>query len=136
MGNKNKTVSFRVNEDSFGELRDIAERRDLSLSAIFRDYVDMIIAHEGHVTVAPAHAVESDETGLPGEFPPKVTVPKSFVREHERLELEADHLRDQLDEYKRYVSKLRTELEDAEREEVIQLEDLDESDQETTFRIG
>ena len=34
MGNKNKTISFRVNEDAFETLREIAEERDISLSAV------------------------------------------------------------------------------------------------------
>ena len=98
MGNKNKTISFRVNEDAFEALREIAEQRDISLSAVFRDYVDALIAHDGQVRVVPEHevagATETDE----GEFPPTVEVPKSYVREHERLELEADHLREQLED--------------------------------------
>ena len=135
MGNKNKTVSFRVNEDAFEALRRIAEERDLSLSAVFRDYVDMLVAHDGKVQVVPEHQV-GEETD--GEFPPKVEVPKSFVREHERLELEAEHLREQLDEHKRYISQLREQLENADSdEEVINLEDLDEErDFEETFKLG
>ncbi len=143
MGNKNKTISFRVNEDAFETLRDIAEERDISLSAVFRDYVDQLVAHDGQVEVVPRDELdelrhgttEGDGDGEEG-FPPKVTVPKSFIREHERLELEADHLREQLDEHKQYVNYLREQLEDDD-EEVIQLEDLDggESD-EPSFRLG
>ena len=123
MGNKNKTISFRVNEDAFEALRDIAEERDLSLSAVFRDYVDSLITHDGKIRVVPEnHAEEVDS-----EFPPKVMVPKSFVREHERLELEAKHLRAQLDEHKSYINALRDRLEEEEDvEEVVHLDDLDE----------
>ena len=127
MGNKNKTISFRVNEDAFGTLQEIAEERDISLSAVFRDYVDMLVAHDGQVAVVPEHEV-NEEAADEEEWPPKVKVPKSFVREHERLELEAEHLRDQLDEYKQYVTKLREEVADDPGEDVIHLEDLDESD--------
>jgi hypothetical protein len=136
MGNKNKTISFRVNEDAFETLREIAEERDLSLSAVFRNYVDMLVAHGGQVEVVPEHEVDADGTGQ--EFPPKVEVPKSFVREHERLELEAEHLRDQLEEYKRYVTTLRRELDEETDEEVIQLEDLDgeAEDEENSYRLG
>jgi hypothetical protein len=133
MGNKNKTVSFRVNEDAFETLREIAEERDLSLSAVFRDYVDMLVAHDGQIRVVPEHEFDAktDDT----EFPPTVEVPKSFVREHERLELEAEHLREQLDEHKRYVNHLRERLED--EEDVIQLEDLDGGERdEPSFRLG
>ncbi|WP_299335924.1 ribbon-helix-helix protein, CopG family [Haloplanus sp.] len=135
MGNKNKTISFRVNEDAFETLREIAEERDLSLSAVFRDYVDMLVAHDGQVQVVPEHELD-DESGDDASFPPKVEVPKSFVREHERLELEAEHLREQLDEHKGYVNHLREQLEEG-GEDVIQLEDLDggESD-EPSFRLG
>jgi len=64
-------------------------------------------------------------------------VPKSFVREHERLELEAEHLREQLEEHKRYVTKLRQQLDEQDTEEVIQLEDLDDDPEgEEEFRIG
>ena len=125
MGNKNKTISFRVSENAFEELREIAEERDLSLSAVFRDYVDTLVAHDGAVRVVPEHELENmnaDESS----FPPKVEVPKRFIREHERLELEADHLREQLDEYKRYVNHLREQLEGD--EEVIHLDDLDVGD--------
>src|SRR6056297_1360348 len=136
MGNKNKTISFRVNEDSFETLREIAEKRDISLSAVFRDYVDMLVAHDGKVRVVPENQVEEGEDE---SFPPKVEVPKSFVREHERLELEAEHLREQLQEHKRYVTKLRQELDEHEAgEEVIQLEDLDggEDEEDSPYRIG
>ncbi|WP_435319745.1 CopG family transcriptional regulator [Haloarchaeobius sp. TZWSO28] len=142
MGNKNKTISFRVNEDAFDTLQEIATERDISLSAVFRDYVDMLVAHDGQVEVLPEHEVpERDISGSDDEWPPKVEVPKSFVREHERLELEADHLREQLDEYKQYVTHLREALEDAEdSEEVIHLEDLDlgnetDRDEDSTYRI-
>jgi hypothetical protein len=139
MGNKNKTISFRVNEDAFETLRDIAEERDISLSAVFRDYVDLLVAHDGQVEVVPDAELDRLRHGGDGDdesFPPKVEVPKSFIREHERLELEAEHLREQLDEHKQYVNYLRGQLE-ADDEEVIQLEDLDggETD-EPSFRLG
>ena len=124
MGNKDKTLSFRVSEDAYGELTSIAEERDISMSKVMRDYVDMLVAHEGRVSVVPEHqatqAADVDE-----EFPPTVEVSTSFVREHERLELEAEHLREQLHEYKRYVTALREEIEAADDEDVIRLEDLD-----------
>ncbi|SEH49119.1 MULTISPECIES: ribbon-helix-helix protein, CopG family [Halopenitus] len=134
MGNKNKTISFRVNEDAFETLREIAEQRDISLSAVFRDYVDTLVAHDGKVRVVPEHELESAGES-DDSFPPKVEVPKSFIREHERLELEADHLREQLEEHKRYVTYLREQLED-EDEEVIQLEELDGDADEPSFRLG
>jgi FMN phosphatase YigB (HAD superfamily) len=140
MGNKNKTISFRVNEDAFEALRDIAEERDISLSAVFRDYVDTLVAHDGQVRAVPEAELQSEtETGE--SFPPRVEVPKSFVREHERLELEADHLREQLEEHKRYINHLREQLDDDD-EDVIHLEDLDgEPDDrgerdEPSFRLG
>jgi predicted transcriptional regulator len=137
MGNKNKTISFRVNEDAFETLREIAEERDISLSAVFRDYVDMLVAHDGQVRVVPEHEVDDSNSSGPESFPPKVEVPKSFIREHERLELEAEHLREQLDEYKRYVTELSQRLDEQEDEEVIMLEDLDEQESEDQpFRLG
>jgi hypothetical protein len=138
MGNKNKTISFRVNEDAFETLREIAEERDISLSAVFRDYVDTLVAHDGQVRVVPEHELENMGEAAEDSFPPKVEVPKSFIREHERLELEADHLREQLEEHKRYVNYLREQLEDDGEEDVIQLEDLDgETDHdEPSFRLG
>ena len=138
MGNKNKTISFRVNENAFEALREIAEERDLSLSAVFRDYVDSLVTHDGKVTVVPENQVgETDEE----EFPPKVKVPKSFVREHERLELEAKHLRDQLEEHKKYITHLQDKLEGRDEvQDVIHLEDLDGTENEESFderyRIG
>ncbi|NHN60798.1 MULTISPECIES: ribbon-helix-helix protein, CopG family [Halorussus] len=136
MGNKNKTISFRVNEDSFETLREIAEERDISLSAVFRDYVDTLVAHDGRVQVVPESEIGEETDGA--EFPPKVEVPKSFVREHERLELEAEHLREQLQEYKQYASRLQQEVEERDDvEEVVHLEDLDdELDTDDTYRIG
>ncbi|WP_049899311.1 CopG family transcriptional regulator [Halococcus agarilyticus] len=138
MGNKNKTISFRVNEDAFETLREIAEERDISLSAVFRNYVDMLVAHDGQVQVVPEHEVDDESTESGSSFPPKVEVPKSYVREHERLELEAEHLRDQLDEHRRYVTQLSQRLEEEEDgEDVIQLEELDdEADGEEPFRLG
>ncbi|UHH25090.1 CopG family transcriptional regulator [Halobacterium noricense] len=134
MGNKNKTISFRVNEDTFDALRDIAEERDLSLSAVFRNYVDSLVAHDGQVRVVPENQPESVESD---EFPPKVEVPKSFVREHERLELEAEHLRDQLEEHKKYIDYLREQVEsEGDVEEVIHLEELDGDDDEEPYQLG
>lgn len=135
MGNKNKTISFRVNEDVFEVLRDIAEERDISLSAVFRDYVDQLVAHDGQVRIVPEHEI-NDSTTDQETFPPKVEVPKSFVREHERLELEADHLREQLDEYKRYVTELTQQLDEYNDEDVIVLDDLDDSENDDTYRLG
>ncbi|RQG94372.1 ribbon-helix-helix protein, CopG family [Natrarchaeobius chitinivorans] len=131
MGNKNKTISFRVNEDAFEALQDIAEERDISLSAVFRDYVDQLVDHDGQVQVVPERELEA-RTASAGDdedlsFPPTVQVPKSFIREHERLELEADHLREQLDEYKAYVNDLQDRLE-GEEDEVLLLDDLDGED--------
>ena len=136
MGNKNKTVSFRVNEGTFEELQAVAEERDLSLSSVFRDYVDTFVENEGRVEVVPENDLEDPEA----DFPPKAEVSKEFIREHERLELEneyleleIDHLREQLDEHKEYIAELKQRLEDD--EDVIYLEDLDGADEET-FRIG
>ncbi|WP_226005253.1 ribbon-helix-helix protein, CopG family [Natrinema salinisoli] len=133
MGNKNKTISFRVNEDAFEALQAIAEERDISLSAVFRDYVDQLVEHDGQVEVVPEAELEARTSG-DGEgddisFPPTVEVPKRFIREHERLELEAEHLREQLDEYKGYVNDLQDRLED-EEDEVLLLDELDELDDE------
>ena len=140
MGNKNKTISFRVSQEKFETLRDIAEERDISLSAVFRDYVDQLVAHDGQIKVVPEHEVSESNGGseTSDSFPPKVEVPKSFVREHERLELEAEHLREQLEEHKRYVTKLRQELDEVDQEDVVQLEDLDgeEDDEDSPYRIG
>ena len=136
MGNKNKTISFRVNEDTFEKLREIAEERDISLSAVFRDYVDTLVAHDGQVQVVPEEELAEMQEGGQEGFPPKVQVPKSFIREHERLELEADHLREQLEEHKRYVNYLREQVEDEDEDEVIQLEDLDGEADEPSFRLG
>ena len=122
MGNKNKTVSFRVNEDAFETLVEIADRRDLSLSAMFRDYVDALVAHDGQVEIVPEHQVTE---ATDDEFPPTVEVSTSFVREHERLELETDHLREQLDEYKQYVTQLQDRLDETDSQEVVPLEDID-----------
>jgi len=132
MGNKNKTISFRVNEDAFETLRDLAEERDISLSAVFRDYVDALVAHDGRVSVVPDAEIDHD-----GEepFPPTIEVPKSFVREHERLELEAEHLREQLEEHKRYVTYLQDQL-DTQTDDVIHLDDLDETADDHSFQIG
>lgn len=125
MGSKNKTVSFRVDEDTFESLREIAEERDLSLSAVFRDYVDTLVKYNGKVSVEPNNNSDVEE------FPPTVEVPKSFVREHERLELEAEHLREQLEEHKRYIDALREKVESKEGiDEVIHLDDLDGDEEE------
>jgi len=134
MGNKNKTISFRVNEDAFETLREIAEDRDISLSAVFRDYVDMLVDHDGRIEVVPEtdRHTEADTDG----FPPSVEVPKSFIREHERLELEAEHLREQLEEHKQYVNHLREQVDEDDDEDVVYLEDLDGDRDEPSFQIG
>ena len=127
MGNKNKTISFRVSEEAFESLQEIAEERDISLSAVFRDYVDMLVDHDGQVSVVPDEDLADLETGEPS-FPPTVEVPKSFVREHERLELETEHLREQLEEHKSYVADLRERLEgeSGDEDDTILLDDLDD----------
>lgn len=137
MGNKDTTISFRVAADAATKLTEIAEERDISMSAVMRDYVDMLVAHDGRVTVVPEHQV-TEAADVDEQFPPTVEVPTSFVREHERLELEADHLRDQLNEYKRYVTAMREELDATDNEEVIRLEDLDSEieSEEDHFTIG
>ena len=134
MGNKNKTISFRVNEDAFDALRDIAEERDISLSAVFRDYVDSLVAHDGQVRVVPENqATETDGE----EFPPKVEVTKSFVREHERLELEAQHLRDQLDEHKGYINQLRERVDSqGDLDDVVHLDDLEDETDDEPYQLG
>jgi len=76
MGNKNKTISFRVSQEKFETLRDIAEERDISLSAVFRDYVDMLVAHDGQVEVVAEHEVGESESTTES-FPPKVEVPRA-----------------------------------------------------------
>jgi predicted RNase H-like nuclease (RuvC/YqgF family) len=97
----------------------------------------MLVAHDGQVEVVPEHEVSDSTTSSTESFPPKVEVPKSFIREHERLELEAEHLREQLEEHKRYVTKLRQELDAADQEDVVQLEDLDgDQEEEPSYRIG
>lgn len=135
MGKKDKTISFRVSQESFEALSEIADERDLSLSALFRDYVDALVEHDGQVDVVPEGSDEraaGSETAAGGEsstdegepsFPPTVTVPKQFVREHERLELESEHLREQLEEYRRYVTHLQDQLD--EEDDVVYLEELD-----------
>src|SRR6056297_4322086 len=136
MGNKNKTISFRVNEEAFETLREIAEERDISLSAVFRDYVDTLVAHDGRVQVVPETELGEETDGA--EFPPKVEVPKSFIREHERLELEAEHLREQLQEYKQYVNRLQQEIQDSDDADgVVHSEELDdELPAEEKYRLG
>ncbi|GGL49270.1 CopG family transcriptional regulator [Halocalculus aciditolerans] len=127
MGNKNKTISFRVGEEAFEDLRDIAEERDLSLSALFRDYVESFVDHDGQVRIVPEEEFGPGDAGDADEFPPTVEVPKSFVREHERLELEAKHLREQLEEHKQYITALREQMEASESVDgVVNLEDLDD----------
>ncbi|MFW6448530.1 MAG: ribbon-helix-helix protein, CopG family [Halobacteriota archaeon] len=127
MGNKDTTLTFRVTEDTAEALRHIADARDLPLSAVFRDYANALVSHDGRVAVVPEHQVD-DASVDDSDFPPTVEVPTSFVREHERLELENDHLRQQLEEYKSYVTQLIEELEAHEADDegdVIDLEELD-----------
>lgn len=127
MGNKDTTLTFRVTEDTADALRHIADERGLPLSAVFRDYAKMLVAHDGRVSVMPDHAVD-EATVDDAAFPPTIEVPTTFVREHERLELEAEHLRSQLEEYKSYVTQLIEQLEqerDDGDERVIDLDELD-----------
>ena len=134
MGNKNKTISFRVNEEAFEALQEIAEERDISLSAVFRDYVDMLVEHDGQVAVVSADELEAAGEADEPSFPPTVEVPKSFLREHERLELETEHLREQLEEHKAYVADLRDRVEN-EDDEVLLLDDLDEEGEEEPYQL-
>lgn len=125
MGSKDKTISFRVKEEQFDALKDVSDDLDPSLSQIFRDFVSSFNDHNGRVQAVPTHEIP-DETST-DEFPVQVEVSKSMVREHERLELEAEHLREQLQEHRSYASQLETKVEEAEAEsaEVVVLEDLE-----------
>jgi hypothetical protein len=127
MGTKDRTVSFRVDGDRFETLREMADERDLSLSSMFREYVDEIVAHDGHVEIVPERGVREEADAASAEFPPTVQVPQGFVREHERLELECEHLREQLDECQAYATHLEAELEAIEErnEGLVRLEDVD-----------
>tara|TARA_A100001037_G_scaffold158341_1_gene142755 strand:- start:10737 stop:11132 length:396 start_codon:yes stop_codon:yes gene_type:complete len=116
--NKNKTISFRVNEQTFEALQHIAKENGMSLSTVFRDYVRMFVERKGQVRVVPEDPLTDSDAG----FPPRVEVPTSFLRDHERLELEAGHLRQQLAELKRYISALREREAES---EIIFLEDID-----------
>lgn len=118
--NKDKIVSFRVSEDTFETLSQIGEERDASLSAIFREYVDMLVKHDGAVELVPEGRDPDD-----GEFPPKVKVPKQVLREQERLELENEHLREQLEEHKEYINKLKDSLESDDEVEHVMLGNVD-----------
>jgi hypothetical protein len=135
MGRKDKTVSFRIREEKFEALREIADDRDISLSEVFRDYVDMLIGHDGQVEAVPKHQVGESPEAAADEFPTKVEVPTSYVREHERMELEVEHLREQLAEYEEYTSHLREQVEQQEQdaEEIVRLEEIDQQAGETVF---
>jgi hypothetical protein len=124
---KNKTISFRIGEGKFRDLRNIADEKDLSLSSVFRDYVDTFVSHGGQVEVVPEHGVRNEADQISDDFPLSVEVPKSFVREHEQMELECEHLREQLDEYKQYARRLEDELEELEEfdDGMVRLEEVD-----------
>lgn len=126
MGDKDKTISFRVNEESFEMLRNLAEDQSVSLSQIFRDYVHIFNQHEGRVDAVPTYEVR-DASGGGEEFPLKTEVTTKLVREHERLELETEHLREQLNEYKAHADHLEAQLEayEAQQADTVYLEDLD-----------
>ncbi len=127
MSNKNETVSFRIGEETFGDLRSIADDRDPSLSSVFRDYVDAFVDHDGQVEVVPEHADREGTADDDGAFPLDVEIPRSRVREHERIELECEHLREQLSEYKRYAARLEQELAETrgQEAELVRLEEVD-----------
>ena len=102
----------------------------------------------GHTTpvVSPVHGAETGigdpqvaASPLPHRLPLQIDgSPHVGCVEHERLELEAEHLREQLEEHKRYVTKLRQQLDEHDQEDVVQLEDLDggEPEQESSYRLG
>lgn len=124
MTNKNKKVSFRISEEKFQSLQSEVELKETSLSELFRDYVDRFIDHDGRVAIKATHEIQ---TGDPDEFPPTVEVPTAMIREHERKELGVEHLREQLDEYKRHINQLQDEIDKRELgdQDVVRLEELD-----------
>lgn len=124
---KNKTISFRIGEEKFRDLRNIADEKEIALSSVFRDYVNTFTSHDGQVEVVPEHGVRNEADQISDEFPLTVEVPKSFVRDHEQMELECEHLREQLDEYKQYARRLEDELEELEEfdEGMVRLEEVD-----------
>lgn len=125
MGGKDKTVSFRVKEEMFEDLQSVSGRMEPSLSQIFRDFVSVFNEHEGHVSAVPAHEVPSESSD--DSFPQKVEVTTGMIREHERLELEAEHLREAVSEYRQHATELENTVEELESREadMILLEDLD-----------
>lgn len=125
MSSKDKTISFRVREERFEALKDVSEDMDPSLSQIFREFVAEFNDHSGRVKAVPQHEVP--DSVADDEFPARVQVPKSMIREHERLELEAEHLREELQEYRGYSTELESKVEEGEAAEgdMIVLEDLD-----------
>jgi hypothetical protein len=124
---KSKTISFRIGEEKFRDLRNIADEKGIELSSDFRDYVDTFNSHNGEVEVVPKHGVRNEADQISDDFPLTVEVPKSFVRDHEQMELECEHLREQLDEYKQYARHLESELEELEEydEGMVRLEEVD-----------
>lgn len=98
---KDRTVSFRVSEETFTELSEIAERRETTLSDLFREYVDALVKHGGDISLK-----NNDDNG---QYPPKVEVPTEIVREYERLELENKHLKEKLEECEGYIDRLEVD---------------------------
>ena len=119
--NKDKIVSFRVSEDTFETLSRIGDERDASLSEIFREYVDMLVKYDGAVELVHEGRGGGDDE----EFPPKVEVPRQVLREQERLELENEHLREQLGEHKEYINSLKDSLESEDDVEHVMLGNVD-----------
>lgn len=97
---------------------------------MFRDSVDAFVDQDGQVAVVPAGGARQatdDAATYDAGHPATGKVPPSLVRDHERVELECDHLREQLSEYKQYVTRLEAHLDEGRQAEaeLVRLEAVD-----------
>lgn len=119
---KQEKISFRVTEEKSTELKRLAKEKDISLSELFRDYASKLQQYDGDVSVVSKSQILRSGVTVDSTFPPKVEVTSSMVREHERLELETEHLREALEEIKVVKRNLEERVSD---EDQISLEEID-----------
>lgn len=125
MTRKEKKISFRINEEKFSQLEDLANEKNFSLSDLFREYANKFKKYDGNLSVVTDSDLVSEVDDYEGrEYPPKVRVPTTMIREHERLELETEHLRESLDEVKAHKHYLESQISD---NEIVSLESIDEA---------
>jgi hypothetical protein len=120
MTSGNKTVSFRIDEETVDELRSNDDDpscrcRRCSATPWTRSSRRTARSKSSRAR-APGRRPTTPRPKTP-EIRPRSRVPRASWATTNRVELECDHLREQLSEYKQYVTRLEAQLDEGRQAE-------------------